>query len=60
MESVVLLIDAAGPRSRHRRDETRPGCLRGLLAVPGLLVRRLGAAVRRAAAHLCHHVALVC
>lgn len=35
------------PFARHRRDQAKPGCLRGVLAVGGVLVRLARAAVRR-------------
>ncbi|MET8758409.1 hypothetical protein [Lentzea sp. NPDC004782] len=30
---------AVVPVSRHRREQARPGCLRGLLSLPGVVVR---------------------
>jgi hypothetical protein len=63
MESVVLRSPAPSrdvvPLSRHRREQAKPGCLRGLLAVPGLLVRLAWAKVRRAVAQLCGSVVSV-
>lgn len=53
-EAVVVV-----PFARHRRDQAKPGCLRGVLAVGGVLVRLAWAGVRRVVARLCRRITVV-